>query len=178
MAVRKRIIECVLSPESVDSAIKELQDYKDELQDKHKQLVDRLAKIGIKVAEERYAEASAGSIEAGKMTAPDSAVPTLEITTEDGGLTAVIQISGHDVTFIEFGSGVHFNAGYAGKPATTNAGKFGYTIGGYGTGLGLHEAWHYGSGKISYGTPAADATGKIEEEIKNQIRKVVREIYG
>ena len=177
MAVRKRIIECVLSPESVDSAIKELQDYKDELQDKHKQLVDRLAKIGIKVAEERYAEASAGSIEPGKMTAPDSAVPALEITTEDGGLTAVIQISGHDVTFIEFGSGIHFN-GHGGEPATKNAEKFGYTIGGYGTGLGLHEAWHYGSGKISYGTPAADATGKIEEEIKNQIRKVVREIYG
>lgn len=178
MAVRKRIIECALSPESINNATKELQEYKDELQDKHKQLVDRLAKIGIKVAEERYAEASAGSIEPGKMTAPDSTVPALEITTEDGGLTAVIQISGHDVTFIEFGSGVHFNAGYAGKPATTNAGKMGYSIGGYGTGLGLHEAWHYGSGKISYGTPAADATGKIEEEIKNQIRKVVREIYG
>ena len=177
MAVRKRIIECVLSPESVDSAMKELQDYKDELQDKHKQLVDRLAKIGIKVAEERYAEASAGSI-GEEMDGPDSAVPALEITTEDGGLTAVIQISGHDVTFIEFGSGIHFNEGYAGKPATTNAEKFGYTIGGYGTGLGLHEAWHYGNGKISYGTPAADATGKIEEEIKNQIRKVVKEIYG
>ena len=176
--MRKRFITCSLSPESVNDAIKELQEYKDELQDKHKQLVERLAKIGIKVAEERYAEASAGSIEPGKMTAPDSAVPTLEITTEDGGLTAVIQISGHDVTFIEFGSGIHFNRAYAGKPATTNAGKFGYTIGGYGTGLGLHEAWHYGSGKISYGTPAADATGKIEIEIKNEIRKVVREIYG
>ena len=177
MAVRKRIIECVLSPESVDSAIKELQDYKDELQDKHKQLVERLAKIGIKVAEERYAEASAGSIEAGKMTSPDSAVPTLEITTEDGGLTAVIQISGHDVTFIEFGSGIHFN-GHGGEPATKNAEKFGYTIGGYGTGLGLHHKWHYGNSKVSWGTPAADATGKIEEEIKNQIRKVVKEIYG
>ena len=82
------------------------------------------------------------------------------------------------MTFIEFGSGIHFNKAYAGKPATTNAEKFGYTIGGYGTGLGLHEAWHYGNGKISYGTPAADATGKIEEEIKNQIRKVVKEIYG
>ena len=35
MAVRKRIIECVLSPESVDSAIKELQDYKDELHYSH-----------------------------------------------------------------------------------------------------------------------------------------------
>ena len=177
MAVRKRIIECVLSPESVDSAIKELQDYKDELQDKHKQLVDRLAKIGIKVAGERYAEASAGSIEPGKMTAPDSAVPALEITTEDGDLTAVIQITGHDVTFIEFGSGVHFN-GHGGEPATKNAEKFGYTIGGYGTGLGLHHKWHYGSGKVSWGTPAADATGKIELEIKNEIRKVVKEIYG
>ena len=177
MAVRKRIIECVLSPESVDSAIKELQDYKDELQDKHKQLVDRLAKIGIKVAEERYAEASAGSIEPGKMTAPDSAVPALEITTEDGGLTAVIQITGRDVTFIEFGSGIHFN-GHGGEPATKNAEKFGYTIGGYGTGLGLHHKWHYGSGKVSWGTPAADATGKIELEIKNEIRKVVKEIYG
>ena len=177
MPVRKRIIECVLSPESVDSAIKGLQNYKDELQDKHKQLVDRLAKAGLKVASVAYSEASAGSI-GEEMDGPDSAVPALEITTEDGGLTAVIQISGHDVTFIEFGSGIHFNRAYAGKPATTNAEKFGYTIGGYGTGLGLHEAWHYGNGKISYGTPAADATGKIEEEIKNQIRKVVREIYG
>jgi len=176
MAVRKRIIECVLSPESVDSAIKELQDYKDELQDKHKQLVDRLARVGLKVASVAYSEASAGSI-GEEMDGPDSAVPALEITTEDGGLTAVIQISGHDVTFIEFGSGIHFN-GHGGEPATTNAEKFGYTIGGYGSGLGLHEAWHYGNGKISYGTPAADATGKIEEEIKNQIRKVVREIYG
>ena len=177
MSVKKRIIECVLSPESVDSAIKELQDYKDELQDKHKQLVDRLAKAGLKVASVAYSEASAGSI-GEEMDGPDSAVPALEITTEDGGLTAVIQISGHDVTFIEFGSGIHFNRAYAGKPATTNAEKFGYTIGGYGTGLGLHEAWHYGNGKISYGTPAADATGKIELEIKNEIRKVVKEIYG
>ena len=177
MSVRKKIIECVLSPESVDSAIKELQDYKDELQDKHKQLVDRLAKAGLKVASVAYSEASAGSI-GEEMDGPDSAVPALEITTEDGGLTAVIQISGHDVTFIEFGSGIHFNRAYAGKPATTNAEKFGYTIGGYGTGLGLHEAWHYGNGKISYGTPAADATGKIELEIKNEIRKVVKEIYG
>ena len=176
MPVRKRIIECVLSPESVDSAIKELQDYKDELQDKHKQLVDRLAKAGLKVASVAYSEASAGSI-GEEMDGPDSAVPALEITTEDGGLTAVIQITGHDVTFIEFGSGIHFN-GHGGEPATKNAEKFGYTIGGYGTGLGLHHKWHYGSGKVSWGTPAADATGKIELEIKNEIRKVVKEIYG
>jgi hypothetical protein len=111
------------------------------------------------------------------MENPDSEVPTFEITKEDEGLTAVIQISGHDVTFIEFGSGVHFNNS-PGEGATDNAKKLGYTIGGYGRGLGMKEFWFHGDSEVSWGTPAADATGKIEEEIKNQIRKVVKEIYG
>ena len=176
--MKRKTIRAQLSPEGIQEAIKELTDWQKELNDRHKELAQELAKEGLEIARIEYEAASAGSIEPGKMTAPDSAVPTLEITTQDGGLTAVIQITGHDVTFIEFGSGVHFNAGYAGKPATTNAGKFGYTIGGYGSGLGLHEAWHYGNGKISYGTPAADATGQIELQLKDRISKIVKKVYG
>lgn len=176
--MKRKTIRAQLSPEGIQEAIKELTDWQKEFNDRHKELAQELAKEGLEIARVEYEAASAGSIEPGKMTEPDSAVPILEITTQDGGLTAVIQIIGHDVTFIEFGSGVHFNAGYAGKPATTNAGKMGYSIGGYGTGLGLHEAWHYGNGKISYGTPAADATGQIELQLKDRISKIVKKVYG
>lgn len=164
--MKKKTIRCNLSSDSIDRAIKEIEEYKLQLEEKHKEFIKKLADKGITVAEKRYSEIKG-----------DSETPSVSMTVSRGGYTATILISGPDVLFAEFGAGIHFNNEKTG-PATKNAEKLGYSIGGYGKGLGKHHGWHHHGGILSQGTEAADATGRIELELRNDVQSVVKEVYG
>lgn len=164
----EKTIRCTLSPSSINAAIKRIEKYKATLEQKHALFVKRLADRGIKVAENAYKDV-------GKEGVGDSEVPSVTMTVSRGGYTATILISGPDVLFAEFGAGIHYNGeGFA----TKNAEKLGYEIGGYGRGLGKGHAWHHHSGILSHGTTAADATGQIELELKNDVLSIAGEVYG
>lgn len=53
-----------------------------------------------------------------------------------------VEWTGYQVTFIEFGTGIHFN-GNVGSSPHPNGSKLGMTIGSYGHHLGRFKHWYY-----------------------------------
>jgi hypothetical protein len=90
-----------------------------------------------------------------------------------------ITLTGEDIAFIEFGSGIVYNG--SGSPHPMGE-KLGMTIGSYGYHQGKRGYWYYedenGQRTLSIGTKAAMPMYKAEIEMLKKINKVAREVYG
>lgn len=165
--MRKTVISCTLDANDIKRAIKELKAYKKRFLDDEKELVKRLAEIGLKEASVRFTTAMYDGIN-------DASVRLDE--TENG---YVIVADGQAVAFIEFGAGVYHNTGEP-YPNPRPEGIVG--IGEYGKGHGKRKAWGYydegGELVITRGNPAAMPMWYASEEMKNSILKIVREVFG
>ena len=156
-----------LSASSIRDAITELKSYRDSIDAKMDQLLEKLAYIGVKEASVRFTTAIYDGVN-------DSSV-TLE-STQDG---YCIKAEGRAVAFIEFGAGVYHNPGEP-YPNPRPAGIVG--IGEYGKGLGKRQAWGYkdesGELVITHGNPAAMPMWYASEEMRNAIVKTFKEVFG
>ena len=163
----KRIIKCTLDKQDIDRAIEELKAYKREFLDKEKLLLEGLAEIGIKEASVRFTTAMYDGVN-------DVSV---RLDTNSNGYAIVAE--GRAVAFIEFGAGVYHNTGEP-YPNPRPTGIVG--IGEYGKGRGKRKAWGYRNENnelvITRGNPAAMPMWYASEEIKNQVIKVAREVFG
>ena len=162
----KKIIQCKLGMQDIDRAIKELKAYKQEFLKKEKQLLERLAEIGVREASVRFTTA---------MYDGTNDVSVSLDTTNNG---YVIVAKGQAVAFIEFGAGVYHNTGEP-YPNPRPEGIVG--IGEYGKGKGKQKAWGYKNENdelvITRGNPAAMPMWYASEEMKNSILKVAREVF-
>ena len=167
MSVAKRVISMTLSSRSIQSAIKEVQSFRDSLEAKLDELLEKLANIGVKEASVRFTTAMYDGVN-------DSSV-TLE-TIKNG---YCIKAEGKAVAFIEFGSGVYHNPGEP-YPNPRPAGIVG--IGEYGKGYGKRQAWGFkdesGELVITHGNPAAMPMWYASEEMRNAILKTFKEVFG
>ena len=156
-----------LSTSSIKDAIKELKSFRDSIDAKKDELLEKLANIGVREASVRFTTAIYDGVN-------DSSV-TLE-TIPDG---YCIVAEGTAVAFIEFGAGVYHNPGEP-YPKPRPSGIVG--IGEYGKGLGKRQAWGFkdDSGKlvITHGNPAAMPMWYASEEMRNNILKIAREVFG
>ena len=163
----KKVIPISLSVSSIDNAIAELKAYRDYVRDKKYQLTEKLAYIGVKEASVRFTTAMYDGTN-------DSSV-TLE-PIADG---YCIKAEGKAVAFIEFGAGVYHNPGEP-YPNPRPSGIVG--IGEYGKGRGKRQAWGYPDGnggvKITHGNPAAMPMWYASEEMRKNILKIAREVFG
>ena len=163
----KRVIKMSLSASSIENAIAELKSYRDLLEAKKYQLLQKLAYIGVKEAYVRFTTAMYDGIN-------DSSV-TLEPVA--GGYC--IKAEGKAVAFIEFGAGVYHNPGEP-YPNPRPSGIVG--IGEYGKGLGKRQAWGFkddaGNLVITHGNPAAMPMWYASEEMRNNILKIAKEVFG
>ena len=163
----KRIIKCTLSKESIDSAIMELKAYKQDFLKKEKQLLDGLAKIGLREASVRFT------------TAMYDGTNDVSVRLEEGTNGYVIVAEGEAVAFIEFGAGVYHNSG---EPYPNPRPEGIVNIGEYGQGKGKQKAWGYKNENdelvITRGNPAAMPMWYASEEIKNSVLKVAKEVFG
>lgn len=167
MSVAKRVITMSLGSGSIRNAIMELRSYRDSLDAKMDELLEKLAYIGVKEASVRFTTAMYDGVN-------DSSV-TLE-TIKDG---YCIKAEGRAVAFIEFGAGVYHNPGEP-YPNPRPAGIVG--IGEYGKGYGKRSAWGFrdesGELVITHGTPAAMPMWYASEEMRNAILKTFKEVFG
>lgn len=160
-----------LSKSSIKSAIKQLEQYRDSLKNKDELFVERLAVLGIPVIQE--------AISFSKSDSNKNVDKEIIVGKSDNGKTqAVLRISGKDVLFFEFGSGIYHN-----PTNTPHADKFGYGIGTYpGQKHAFDENgwWYRDSSGVhhSYGTEATMPMLKASNEIIRNIRKIAREVYG
>lgn len=156
-----------LSASSIDSAIAELKAYRSSLERKKDKLLEELANIGVKEASIRFTTAMYDGVN-------DSSVTLKNIP--DG---YCILAEGKAVAFIEFGAGVYHNPGEP-YPNPRPSGIVG--IGEYGKGRGKRQAWGFkddsGELVITHGNPAAMPMWYASEEMRSNILKIVREVFG
>ena len=163
----KKVINMSLSVSSIDNAIKEIQAFRDSLEQKKDKLLEELAYIGVKEASVRFTSAMYDGIN-------DSSV-----TLEPIASGYCIRAEGNAVAFIEFGAGVYYNSGDP-YPNPRPEGIVG--IGEYGKGYGKRQAWGFkddsGELTITHGNPAAMPMWYASEEMRNKIQKIAQEVFG
>lgn len=113
-----KVIKMKLDPSSIEAGIKQLREYREDINDKLRQYVASLLNDGVEVARARL-----GS------TVGDSTEGIIAFKIDNGGsiIKAYIELAGKDALFIEFGAGIAYNTG-ATHPL---AGEFGYGVGTY-----------------------------------------------
>ena len=162
-----KIIKMTLSTYSIKDAISELKTFRSSLEPKRKKLLEELANIGLKEASVRFTTAMYDGVN-------DSHVTLKAI---ENGYTILAE--GHAVAFIEFGSGVYHNP-VEPYPNPRPEGVVG--IGEYGKGYGKRQAWGYkddsGELVITHGNPAAMPLWYASEEMRSNILKIAKEVFG
>ena len=173
----------VLSLISVENAIKDLDRYIDKLKQLEEELPVALAEYGVPIAQMLYTNAAYDVFVHSGTDPYDDAMQAgakdIEVTMEKGDKGAWIVAKGEKVLFVEFGAGVYFEkrtGGYQGvRPDGIDP------IGGYGHGLGRHDAWgfsdEYGH-HVTHGTPASNAMYFTEQEVIEHIAEVARRILN
>lgn len=156
----------------IDKTIQHLKEYQKRLPDKTDKLLERLATIGAFRARIDFSNA---------MYAGDNDVE-VEVTKDGNGY--VIKASGSSVLFIEFGTGIL-------NPEHPQSGEFGFMHGTYGKGKGANpNGWVYvgsqgNAGQTirdgvyrTYGNPPAMAMWNASKDIRQEIEKIAREVFG
>lgn len=171
----KKVIKLKLSTDSISNAIKELENYKQEILRKEKILLEKLSMIGVQEASVRFTTAMYDGI--------NDVTVSLDKTSDGYAIVA----DGQAVAFIEFGAGVYHNTGEP-YPNPRPAGVVG--IGEYGQGKGKRRAWFYKgqpgtSGEVqkngvvkTRGNPAAMPMWYASEEMKKSILQIAQEVFG
>lgn len=147
---------------SIAQAIKELQDYKQWVLVKEKELRDRLAGIGASVASLQFARAIYNGTN------------DVTVRVDNTGSVAVIYAEGSAVAFIEFGAGIKYGYGHP------EAGKFGVGPGTYPDGKGHWDnerGWWYGHNQHTYGNPPAMAMYQAREQMVEQITQIAKAVF-
>ena len=170
---RKTIKIDLFDGKSLDNAIKQIQEYQRTLNDKCEVFVRRLAEVGIPIIDQNIASSS-GDSDKGHNT-------YIKINSFGSYSQAQLIVEGKDLLFIEFGAGVHYNGNLGGSPHPKGK-EMGYTIGSYGKGQGKNDFWFYyadsGEAVMSHGTQATMPVYKAGVEIRRQILKIAREMFG
>lgn len=166
-------ISISLSEKSIQNAIKELNQYKNDLKRKNDEFVKHLAELGIPIINQNIASAAGDS---------DKSHNTyIKINSFGDYSQATLVCEGRDLLFIEFGSGVFYN-GSAGTSPHPKGAELGYTIGSYGKGQGKNDFWFYyadsGESVMSHGTESTMPVYKASIEIMQNIRRIAREVFG
>lgn len=178
----KNIIVTLTKSNSIDKAIKELEKYRDSLNQKNEIFVKRLAEIGVVAAQERLASGEGDSSREAKFN--------VTIDTLDGvvdgriTITSTPKVDGNGRTFYphlawEFGAGIYYNNGNTNPKAS----EFGMGVGKFpGQRFALNEQWWYkdefGNLHLSKGTEATMPMFNASKEIITQINAIAREVFS
>lgn len=171
----------------IDGIIAQLDRYKQSLEEKNRKFLERLAEIGIETATLKFGQAQYDGFN-------DVAVSPDPEWVSDNKL--VISAQGNAVTFIEFGTGVH----YVDYPADATEAAKKFKRGTYGQGKGANpNGWaYYGEmgrnptpparivretddGRTvvkTRGNPPARAMYDAAKEMRRRIKEIAREVYG
>ena len=170
----KKVIKFKLNPNSIDKAIREINQYKIEFQKK----VDSYRK---RIADEIAVNASLnfGSAIVNDKIRGGPRIPDVKVSVDERGNIAVVVANGEDAVWCEFGAGVYHN-GSAGSSPHPKGSELGFTIGNYGKGYGKKKAWGYyddGQLVITRGTPAKMPMYNAAQEVMKKAIEIAREVW-
>lgn len=158
---------------SLQQAIRQIEQYKNDLPKKCEEYVRRLAELGIPVIDSNIAAAQGDS---------DKTHNTyIKINSFGSYSQAELIVEGQGILFVEFGAGVYWNGEAKHSPHPLGE-EMGYTIGSYGQGKGKQNTWGYyaegGELVLTHGTQATMPVYKAGLEIRKQMLGIAKEVFG
>lgn len=171
----KKVITCLLDPESIDQAMREVEKLKRETTEKAERLAKLIAERIAQTAQSGFGAAVVDDLLNG---GPRGA--SVEVTVDAKGSAAVVIATGEDAIWVEFGAGVYHN-GAAGTSPHPNGGALGFTIGSYGKGRGARNVWGYynadGDLTLTHGTPASMPMYNAAQTVCAEIADIAKEVW-
>ncbi len=158
--------------------ISRLEAYQKSLEEKQHTLLRELTMVGIDVAEAKFQTAQYDG---------DNDVVVNRQPEWVGNNKLFLTATGNAVTFIEFGTGVHYTEQHP------NAGALGAVRGTYGQGKGSRDSWGYygnpgtngrvlkendkGTVVLTHGNPPARAMYDAAKEMRARVVNIAREVF-
>lgn len=169
-----------LSPKEVDAAIKQLRQYKSDLNLKCEEFCRRLCEVGAQEAQARISQSPLGK----------TIKVSTEISPEKTGCKAILfavgetkEAEGYEpvntLLLIEFGAGIRYN-----PDANPKADEYGMGVGTYPGQLHAFDpgGWYYmgedGEWHHSYGVKATMPMYGASLEMRNRIAEIAKEVFG
>lgn len=176
---RKKISVDLFSQKSIQDAIKQIEDYRDDLPKKCQEICRRLSEEGVRVA-----DVAINSVPIGK-----TITLTTDINPSKMGCKAIMKMSGRETrtedgrTFftalaIEFGAGIRYNS-----TSNPKAKEFGMGVGTFPDQTHAFDpnGWYYldsnGEWKHSYGVQASMPMYHAFSEMTKSVDKIVKEVF-
>lgn len=173
-----KTINVQLSEAGIQQAIREIEKWSRDFQERVSKFTQRLADEGCKITSVKVDSVPGEQRSSGDIT-------VWADTSADGYLTykASYYMEGHAAIFIEFGAGVYYN-GPLGSSRHPKAGDMNgdVTIGSWsfgpnGKGLAGNDGWFYG-GKYTHGTPTYMPMYSGAQELAQKIQAIAKEVFN
>ena len=163
-------ISVSLDPESINQAIRELNDYEDWFEDRCRTLLLEMAREGMSEAQIRF-----------ENVVYDGDPEVIEIKYEDRGdnLVAVVA-KGPTVLFLEFGAGVRYPDSHPEigvDPSKTMHGTWSESDLGKGHWKNP-KGWYYAHNRKSYGNPANECMYQAKRHVMEQFERIARRVFA
>lgn len=172
----KKVIRIRLSEKDIDRAIKELEQYKREIIRKTELLRKKIAERIGTLAQSGFNGAVVDDLtdESGGARRAE-----VQVSIDERENVSVVIAAGEDAVWVEFGAGVYHN-GSAGSSLHPKGSELGFTIGGYGKGMGKRQTWGFyenGELRLTHGTPAIMPMYNAVKTVCDEIADIAREVF-
>lgn len=170
----KKVIRFGLSAREIDRAIRELEQYKQDIIRKTNLLQERVAERLAELSRDGFAGAVVDDLlKGGQRTAQ------VDVSIDQRDNVTLVIARGEDAVWVEFGAGVHYN-GSAGTSPHPKGSELGFTIGDYGKGMGKKDVWGFyedGELRLTHGTPAIMPMYNAVKTVCDEIAEIAREVF-
>lgn len=170
-----KTINVQLSEAGIQQAIREIERWNRDFQERVSKFTQRLADEGCKITSVKV-DSVPGEYKSGT-------IRVWADTSADGYLTykASYYMEGHAAIFIEFGAGVFYNTGL-GSSVHPKGEDLGFEIGSWsfsdkGMGFAGDPGWFYG-GKYTHGTPTYMPMYSGAQELAQKIQAIAKEVFN
>lgn len=170
----KKIIRFGLSVRDIDRAMRELEQYKQDIIRKTDLLREKVTERLAELSRDGFAGAVVDDLlKGGQRTAQ------VDVSIDQRSNITLVIARGEDAVWVEFGAGVHYN-GSAGTSPHPKGSELGFTIGGYGKGMGKKDVWGFyedGKLRLTHGAPAIMPMYNAVKTVCDEIAEIAREVF-
>jgi hypothetical protein len=170
----KKVISFGWSDSEIDTAIKELRQYKQDFLNRVDLFRKKVAEKIANSAESGFAIAIVDDLLNG-----GSRTAKVDVSVDDRDNISVVIAKGEDAVWVEFGAGVYHNGSVGASPHPKGT-ELGFTIGSYGKGNGAKKVWGYyedGELRLTHGTPSVMPMYNAMKIVCAEITSIAREVF-
>ena len=171
----KKVISFGLSEDEINKAIRELEAYKRDIQQKTERFRE---KVVARIAELSQSGFSGAVVD--DLINNSKRIAQVNVTFGSKGDLSVVVANGEDAVWVEFGAGVYHNGASGSSPHPSGA-ELGFTIGSYGQGKGERSVWGYyedGALQLTHGTPAVMPMYNAVRTVCEELSVIAKEVFG